>query len=553
MKKGLIISIILCLLPALPPAGAQDYSAPEIQLSTEKVRGSDGKVYYSHVVREKQTLEAICQAYGVSEESVILANKTSVQKGRELKKNSIILIPLDAVGTAPPAEAKPQDEPDDDETAYIIHIVRWFENLRDISKKYGVPAEVIAEINELKKNKVKTRQRLRIPADYQKYLENKLGVKKELGVTEEIAEVPEEKTPEATAPVVFTKKNSVNAVLLLHLGDRNSDNNLDFYSGALMAAREIGERGTGVDLHVIDLSAETLSADVASRIHRADVVIGPIQPSQISTISKSTGDASTFVSPLDPRGAALADTTFNIVQAPSAAKFQYADMADWIIGDRRGGDNIVVISEKGARQSEGMAIFNEKLAGMGIITRNFSYTILEGRDILESFGRVFSAEGTNRVVILSESEAFTNDVVRNLNVLIHNKYSIVLYSTSRIRSFDTIDAENLHNVNLHVSMSYFINYNSPEVRKFLAGYRALFNTEPNQFAFQGYDVTTYFLKACAEYGENWREGILRSGRSAGLQSSFKFEKGSSDNGGLLNSAVRRAEYCSDYSVKEISR
>ena len=197
-----------------------------------------------------------------------------------------------------------------------------------------------------------------------------------------------------------------------------------------------------------------------------------------------------------------------------------------------------------------MTLLGDKLSGSGIIPRSFSYTILEGRDILGSFEKVFAAEGTNRVAILSESEAFANDVVRNLNVLIHNKYDIVLYSVSRIRSYDTIDVENLHNANLHVSMSYFINYDSPEVRRFISEYRAIFNAEPNQFAFQGYDVVSYFLKACAEYGTWWSKGLIDAPRANGLQSSFKFEKGERSEG-LLNTAVRRAVYGSDYSVKEI--
>ena len=453
---------------------------------------------------------------------------------------------------------------------YITHVVRWFENIKDISKKYGIPVDVISEINNLSNNKIKKGQRLRIPADYQLYLEEKLGIRRGGGdavtVPSSSNQAPEEAPagvdavqeaipddPQQQEPVVvFTPKSSVNAVLLLSLGSGN-DNNLDFYSGALMAARDLGGSGIGVDLHVIDLSAGDLSDEAIKTIEEADVTFGPVQASGIKDIlSKVENPSTVLISPLDPRGAALADTTANVIQAPSSARFQYDDLAQWIISDRKEEDNIVIISEKGARQSGGMALLSDKLSAGGITPQYFSYTILEGREILESFEKTFSAEATNRVVILSESEAFANDVVRNINVLIHNKYDIVLYSVSRIRSYDTIDVENLHNANLHVSMSYFINYNAPDVRKFIAAYRALFNSEPNQFAFQGYDVVSYFLKACAEYGTWWSKGIPDAPRAKGLQSSFKFEKGERSEG-LLNTAVRRAVYGPDYSVKEILR
>lgn len=448
---------------------------------------------------------------------------------------------------------------------YITHIVRWFENIKDISKKYGVPVDVISEINGLSNNKIKKGQRLRIPADYNLYLEEKLGIRHSQDAPVQVQEQqPQGDGPAPLVPVadtvgteaepapviVFTPKASVNAVLLLNLGSGN-DNNIDFYSGALMAARDLGKAGTGVDLHVIDLSAESLSDEAIETIEKADVAIGPVQAAGIKDIlSKIENPSSVMISPLDPRGTALADTTSKVIQAPAATRFQYEDLAEWIISDRKPEDNIVIISEKGARQSEGMTLLGDKLSGSGIIPRSFSYTILEGRDILGSFEKVFAAEGTNRVAILSESEAFANDVVRNLNVLIHNKYDIVLYSVSRIRGYDTIDVENLHNANLHVSMSYFINYDSPEVRRFISEYRAIFNAEPNQFAFQGYDVVSYFLKACAEYGTWWSKGLIDAPRANGLQSSFKFEKGERSEG-LLNTAVRRAVYGSDYSVKEI--
>ena len=51
--------------------------------------------------------------------------------------------------------------------------------------------------------------------------------------------------------------------------------------------------------------------------------------------------------------------------------------------------------------------------------------------------------------------------------------NVVLYSISKIRSFDTIEVEYLHNANLHVSISYFVDYDSPAVQRFLMKYRAI--------------------------------------------------------------------------------
>jgi ABC-type branched-subunit amino acid transport system substrate-binding protein len=156
--------------------------------------------------------------------------------------------------------------------------------------------------------------------------------------------------------------------------------------------------------------------------------------------------------------------------------------------------------------------------------------------------------GTNRVLIASESEAFVNDVVRNLNMMIHQKYNVVLYGASKIRSFETIEVENFHKTNMHVSLTYYIDYNDPRVKSFLLKYRALFNTEPSQFAFQGYDIASYFIEMCSKYGKNWPEHMSNEAKSM-LQSSFRCVK--NGDGGYVNHGVRRIEYGKDWTISKV--
>ena len=50
-------------------ASAQDYVAPPVSISKDKVK-IDGKVFYSHIVLDKQTLYSISKAYNVSVEEM---------------------------------------------------------------------------------------------------------------------------------------------------------------------------------------------------------------------------------------------------------------------------------------------------------------------------------------------------------------------------------------------------------------------------------------------------------------------------------------------------
>ena len=65
---------------------AQEYVNTPVEISKEKVR-VDGKICYSHVVLEKQTLYSISKAYNVSIDDIYKFNPTVKETG--LKKNSL--------------------------------------------------------------------------------------------------------------------------------------------------------------------------------------------------------------------------------------------------------------------------------------------------------------------------------------------------------------------------------------------------------------------------------------------------------------------------------
>ncbi len=559
MRRLWILTVTLCLLPVFGMQ-AQEYTQTPVTISKEKVRGSDGNVYYSHVVLDKQTLFSISKAYGVTIEEIYDANPAANLRTEGLKKNAIILIPVQSSApqaVATPAAAAPQMDKD----GFISHTVRWYEDINDIAAKYGVSVELIMQANDLTSKKLKNRQKIRIPKDPVAFLAK---IHANAAQTEEpLAEVPaepetpvveseqqqqEEVQPEEQSrrwrfPSIFgntsSRKSSVSTVLLLPMKNGTS---MDFYSGFLMAVKEMGEKGIGSELNVYDVSGGALPV-TASRLEDADVVIGPIAPTDLTKVLNLADGHAAIVSPLDQKAASLVVEHRNLVQAPASLAAQFSDVIRWVREDRQAGDKVVVISERNGVQSE----FYGMIEASNLEFIPFSYSILQGRGITSSLGGTLTRDGVNRIILDSESEAFVTDVVRNLSLLIHNRYPIVVYSPSKVRSFDTIDVEYLHNVNLHVSMSYFIDYDSPKVRDFLLAYRGLYGTEPNQFAFQGYDLASYFIQPIAELGDSWIDKLDRISRKEGLQADFQFVE--AGHGGLVNHSIRRAVYNPDFSIK----
>ena len=101
---------------------------------------------------------------------------------------------------------------------------------------------------------------------------------------------------------------------------------------------------------------------------------------------------------------------------------------------------------------------------------------------------------------------------------------------------------------MRVSLNYYINYSEQAVKDFLLKYRAIYNTEPSQFAFQGYDTAYYFINLCNRYGKDWIE-YLDSSEKSMLQSTFRFSK--LGTGGYVNTGVRRIVYGPNWSVTQI--
>lgn len=599
-----ITNIILAFMLAFASASAtygQEYISTPVTVSKEKVR-VNGKVCYSHIVREKQTLFSIAKAYDVTVDDIYSFNPSLKETG--LKKNAIILIPsAEALSAAQPAEkpsatgqdagtetkqtAEPQKEPKTEveqkvaEDVQLIqptqemkekpavqsrktsarkqktHTVKWYEDLDVIAEKYGVTVEAIMMVNNLTGRKLTKRQKLIIPEPGETVTPDLISPEPDPDTVRDEAEtvtVPEEpadttvtEIPDMDPDWLFAPKDEVNVTLILPMKastESVSRNNMDFYSGVLLAVKDLADAGISTQLNVYDSSDEThpiLSEDIDD----SDLIIGPVSSTDLRMLLESDTDPRMVISPLDSRAEELAYRHSNFIQVPTPQMSQYKDIMNWIREDSMPGDTLIMIKEKTARQTESVKQMIQAADSSGLTFIPFSYSILEGRDITEPLTNLMTVTDTNRVVIASESEAFVNDVVRNLSILLYNKLNVVLYAPARIRNFETIEVENLHKTAAHISLGYLIDYDSQQVKNFLLKYRALYNTEPTQYAFQGYDIATYFIGMCGKYGSQWARK-LDDGESQMLQSTFMFVP--AENGGYVNQGIRRLVYGEDWSV-----
>ena len=583
MERGAIRLIISLIAAAVMSSGfaeavyAQEYESTPVTISKEKLK-INGQVCYSHIVLEKQTLFSISKAYNVTIEDIYKYNPSVKEKG--LQKNSILIIPVvekpeqQEIEAAEEKEAyaegqvkqEQQEQPvlnAEDQvkkeeggkaaSEQTVHIRKWYEDLDMIARKYGVTVESIMKANGLKGRKLSNRQRLIIPSSSDAIPEEEIPSEND---SDEVAASDTTQTDDSTTAHrpgilegLFFPKKDISMSLILPLkatGTSASAGNMDFYSGVLLAVYDAGEAGTGCDLAVYDCADGR--GITKESLEGRDFIIGPVSRGDLTSALELGTDTRAIISPLDQKAASLTGEFTNMIQAPTPLEIQYKDLMDWIREDMQYSDRFVVITEKGAVQTEVTTQMKAAADSSGMEYKNLSYSILEGRNVTGSLEYIMTESGTNRVYIASDSEAFVNDVVRNLNLMIHKKYEVVLYAPSRIRSYETIEVENFHNTSLKVSTGYYIDYEDPRVQEFLLKYRALFNAEPTQFAFQGYDLAKFFIGMTSKYGNRWMNKLEESDASM-LQSTYRFRK--DGNGGYVNTGVRRIVYNEGWIVSKV--
>jgi len=334
------------------------------------------------------------------------------------------------------------------------------------------------------------------------------------------------------SPFVLDKPVTINLTLALPLKslEGGSPNFLEMYSGALLAVRDIGRRGTKIKVNTIDTSDGSFPL-TEEMIAQSDVFIGPVSAGELQKASSLCPVEKRIVSPLDPKAAQFVDSC-RFIQVPSPWTSQYDDLADWIDEVKIFSDNLIVLCDS-IPVSEQRDYLLSKIS-----EHRLQYH--SARSVPQSL----STTGRTLFMIASEREEYINNAIREIGALAGNLRTgdVILFCTSKARN-GALDPRFLYNLNAHIVANYHIDYSDTAVTDFILAYRALFNFEPGSFAFQGYDTVTYFVQLCEIYGRQWYKKISEY-PLRGLQSDFDFS--SEEGDGKVNDAVRRVVYNRDF-------
>lgn len=521
-------------------------------IDVHKTRSSatiGGVRYYLHTVEKGQTLFAIAKFYGMDVNDVVIENPDAIDG---IKPGQVLKIPF---------EKKKVNNASVDTSNYIIHKVEQGQTLYSISKQYGVDVEKLRLLNPELKDGLKTGQSLKIlsnkPKQSTQVAEKTPAEKVVVDKQQPIATTSTTTKIEAAdrssvMPAVYQgeKKPEYNVAFFLpfHAADANSldldklikgdiqfSNKtsvaLQFYEGALLAIDSIKKLHFNAKVFVYDID-DTDSLNTATILNKPelkemDLMIGPLYGSSFIPFSKFAKENQIpIVSPFTQVNKILFNNPYVCKVAPSVT-LQIEQMARFVV-DTFQTQNIILINNGNSKE---LPFYN------AFKTTANKALIEKGHPVADSIKEVFGLGGiqnaisstkVNVVILPSNNQSYVTEFISKLNVM-KEKYNIVLFGLQNWNNFDNLDIEYLNNLSLHLPSGNFVDYDNAQTKQFIKNFRDAYKAEPDNYSYQGFDITYYFLSNLQKNGTGFLKTLSEQQQKC-IETNFNFVQFPTDSG-----------------------
>lgn len=474
IKEGAEIKIPVAKSKIKPP-----------KITTQVVSNAES---ITHEVQRKETLYSIAKQYDIDINDLVAANPGS---DAGVKKGQVLRIPL----KKKVEEAKPV-------LSNRKHNVAPGETLYSIAKKYGVTVEAIQNANGGLASGLKAGQELLIP-----------GVDPAL-VIETTGTLPGKNSP--IEPVVIKGdiyKEKYNIALMLpfyinYLDTMESRDKMlrevgiQMYRGALLAADTLESLGLKANLYTYDvLDGRSSITTVLEKpeMKDMDVMIGP-------TFRDALADAAVWGSKNGVHVVCPVQLPNKILlNSPNMSKSVASSPTQWIaiakhIFSTSPKENIIIIDSKNIDDRRSVDAFREEWKSLsGDSLKNIVVVTEAGNFNVQDKYVV----GKKNIVI-----APTNDrkVIGTLFRVL-GEGDVVVYGNESWDNLDMINVSNRNKYQVHFPQTSFVDYNDVKIQKWIEAFRKKFKSEPNQYAFLGYDLLMYYGMGLKQFGREFPNNL----------------------------------------------
>lgn len=475
------------------------------QLETAEVVNIATKPY---LVRPKETKYSISRRYGISIERLEELNP-EIKEG--LKIAQIIKVP-------------DTSEIPDIEEDFVIHQVEKGETLFSLSQTFQMSQDQLIKVNPELTQGLRAGMLIKIPTAIT--AENKSVF---------IPNIPVNKHLKIAILLPFTTKNST----LDFEKDRTLNIVTDFYLGALEALDLLKEQGLSVSARVFDTqNSKSKISNIlnTNNFKDVDAIIGPMFLDNVQFVTQNfMRDSIAIISPASSKDHSLFASRYIIKEIPSDEVLTNK-ILDYIIKNYDNQHLIVIADDK----EENVLRLNKIIEKLNTVDSIQDVSILKpekGFIRPDLFRETIVEDKENWVILITEDNVVTNDVVQNLGVL-PEEFKLTLFSSNYGKNFDKVDNNFLARVNFHYPTATFIDYEEIDVQKFINKFKSKNYIEPSEYAFKGFDMTYDALLRLASYSD------VGSAFDGGISErmSCKFYYSKNPNKGFENKGVFLVKY-----------
>ncbi len=156
------------------------------------------------------------------------------------------------------------------------------------------------------------------------------------------------------------------------------------------------------------------------------------------------------------------------------------------------------------------------------IVNNYFIRINYSADSIHPYLDNASVLRNNIVIVYGKKKSYILDVLNRLNET-RDTFDIQLLGMPGWDRISNLSNEKMNNLNLSYFAADHIDYNSDLTQDFIYKFRNAYYTEPDIYAYLGYDIGYYFLSSLFYYGKDFEKCIVNKPQDL-LLSSYKFRK-----------------------------
>jgi len=439
---------------------------------------------------------------------------------------------------------------------FYIHKVKRGQTLYMIAKAYEADINEIIQENPEVREGIKSGQKIRIPAPGT----TESPKKQTKAIPEDIKQTAksgaEELLPCGKDKSSMRTTYNIALMIPLYLSDvtqmdidpdpdATAQENrplqfVQFYEGFRMALDSLKETGVSLKVTVYDAERDTLKTLKLLQnpeLRKMDLIIGMMYHRNFQLVADfAEKNDIPIVNPLSERDLIL-EGNKKVFKVRPSLKTQFTELIKYLQSSFKD-SNIVVISDN---QRKNKATADNIMTAMEEKKADVHQA--------DGYGEVLSLLSKNKgniIVLISDNKSYVLDVVTKLNEH-RNEFGVTLLGLPRWDRFEDIEADYLVNLKTHVMAPWFVDYDDPGVKKFVSMYQDRYQTDPELLAFQGFDITFYFVTALWKYGRSF-DRCIPDLRMKSLQTDFRFS--SSEENGFENQYWEMYEY-GNYHLRRI--